>query len=255
MLKIYSLLFLIIAALSLNGCTSTSGIDSGADIASVITKVNANNSRIQFMKSEGNISFDTPDLSNSGSFTLNLAKPDSIYTKLEGPFGISIAAILLTKKDFVYYNIQENAVITGPSTELNLGAILRIKLKFDDVINGFTDSFILPEPDTKTSMKATDDGYLITYKGDTETRKMLIDPSNYTIKKYSVYEADGKVKMEAEYSLFTQENNFYFPNKISIAKPLTKEYLQLTYTKKDFDTAGLNYKIKIPKSAKVVKWN
>ena len=255
MLKVYSLIFLIGMGVLMNGCASTSGVSSDVDIATVINRVNAHNSKIQFMKSEGNISFDTPDMSNSGSFSLNLAKPDSLYTKLEGPFGISIAAILLTKKDFVYYNIQENTVIMGPSSELNLGAILRIRLKFEDVLNGFTDSFILESPDKGTTLKATDDGYLLTYVGVTQTRKILVDPQNYTIKKYSVYEPDGKIKMEAEYSMFTEEKNFSFPNKINISKPLTKEYVQLTYTKKDFDVNSLNYKLKIPKSAKVKNWD
>ena len=252
--RISSIVFLLAALITINGCSSTA-VNSNADIGTIISRVNSNNSRIQYLKSEGNISFDTPDMSNSGSFTLNIAKPDSVYTKLEGPFGISIASILMTRKDFIYYNIQDNSAIVGPSSELNLGAILRIRLKFDDILNGFTDSFILPEADKNTTFKADDNGYLITYKDETGSRKIIIDPENYTIKKYSVYEPDGKVKMEAEYSLFKENNGFYFPDKINISKPLTKEYLQLSYTKKDFSQGSINYRIKIPKSAKVSNWN
>ncbi|CAN5484054.1 hypothetical protein BH10BAC5_BH10BAC5_24770 [soil metagenome] len=254
-ISIYFLAISLFTASIFNGCASTGSGNPETDAAKIVSRVNENNSKIKNLKSEGNISFDTPDLSNSGSFTLNIVKPDSIYTKLEGPFGISIAAILMTRKDFIYYNIQDNSAIMGPSSDLNLGAILRIRLKFDDILNGFTDSFILPEPDDKTILKAVDDGYLLIFTDDSGIKKVIVDPQNFTIKKYSVYEPDGKIKMEAEYSLFSEENNYFFPNKINISKPLTKEYLQLTYTKKDFNSGSLNYRIKIPKSAKITHWN
>src|SRR5438132_12735433 len=89
--------------------------------------VNKNSDRIQTIEASGSISIDSPELSSSGSIEIRIKKPDSVFFKIEGPFGIHILSSLITRDDFIYYNAQENKVIYGKTNETNIGAILKLR--------------------------------------------------------------------------------------------------------------------------------
>jgi outer membrane lipoprotein-sorting protein len=223
-------------------------------------KVNDQFKKIESIEAEGTIAFDSPDMSNSGYIELSLKKPDSIYFKIEGPFGIDVASALITRKDFVYYNVQENKVIMGPTTAINIGAILRIKVSFDELINSFSGSFYFPDEDSDSIDAASENNsYVLQIKKDFGKKKYLIEPQTYTVNNYSVYNNKGKIILEVDYSKFetesTPDGTFYFPDQITIHRPDVKQTVWLSYESKEINKKDLSFKIKYPKSAKIVLWN
>jgi len=79
-------------------------------------KVNEHFNKIESLEAYGTIAFDSPEMSNSGYIEIRVKKPDSVLVKIEGPFGIDIANALITRTDFIYYNVQDNKVIMGPTS-------------------------------------------------------------------------------------------------------------------------------------------
>ncbi len=224
-------------------------------VSEIISSINKNSEKMKSMRGEGVISIDSPDMSTSGSFSLSIVKPDSLYIKLEGPFGVSIAAILLERKSFTYYNIQENKVIIAPTNTANIRAVMRLKLEFDDFINGFSGSYNFPDTNSENFSLGKSEGYImLLQKSGDETKKYFIHPEKKYIKQYNVYEKDGTEKMVVEYENFTEVDGFYFPSKIKISRNLSKEYVFLDYSSKELNKGYLNAKIKYPKSAKVIQW-
>ena len=142
-MKRYLLYLSILVLLLIYACSGAGGDDNlqKIPIKAIKERVNTNSNLIESLEAYGVISFDSPENSGTGNIEIKIKKPDTVYVKIEGPFGISIATALFTRKDFTYYNVQENKVITGPSSELNIGAVLRIKVSFDELINSFTGSF------------------------------------------------------------------------------------------------------------------
>jgi len=258
--KNFNKILLLIAAaplLALYSCTASSSInENDYTIGGVKEAINRNSEMLKSLKGEGVISIDSPEMSNSGSFSLSIVKPDSLFIKLEGPFGISIAAVLLTRNDFLYYNIQENRVIKGPSTPINLKAIMRVKLDFEDYIDGFSGSYSFPDTLSQNFSLSKDDNSLILIEnGVTETKKYYLHPVKKYIQKYKVDDKTGKELMLVEYQNFTEEDNgFFFPNKIKISRTSNNEFVFIDYSSKELNKGHLNPKIKYPKSAKVIEW-
>jgi outer membrane biogenesis lipoprotein LolB len=250
------------AAMILYSCTgSKSPVDlDPVSVKEIKTRVNQNSKVIESLEASGNISFDSPENSGSGWLELRIKKPDTVLVKIEGPFGISIANALITRSEFIYYNVQENKVITGPSTDINIGAILRIKVSFDELINGFTGSFSFNDSDNDSLYADVEnDNYLIQNIKLEGTEKFYIEPSAYRIHRYNLISKENKSLIEVDYSNYQEESlatsKVYFPNNIKIKNPEKSQTVYVEYVNKEINKKDLSFKMKIPKSAKIIKWN
>lgn len=253
------ILLLIFCSLYLYSCTSseTATTTTAADISfeELKIKVNNNSQKLTSLDADGEISIESPNLSNTGSITASIKKPDSIFIKLEGPFGIDIANLLITRNDFVYYNVQENRVIRGPSTQKNLGIIMRIKLDFDDILNSFSGKFTFNDDKYKeVKINADGNNYIIILTFDNETRKYWVDKDNFYVTRLKTMDTKGDTKVEIVYDNFYEANDIFFPKKITINRPRENQNIWLSYSKEEFNREKLSYKLKIPKSAKLITW-
>jgi hypothetical protein len=262
--ELKKVLFVIISAASLIffSCTGSNGTNNlvPVSVRELKTRLNKNSGVIETLEASGNIAFDSPDNSGQGWLELRIKKPDTVYVKIEGPFGISIANALITRNDFTYYNVQENKVITGPSSDINIGAVLRIKVSFDELINGFTASFSFNDSDNDSNIaECENDNYLIRNKRNESTEKYYIEPASYRISKYKLVNSSDKALVEVDYSAYQEESvsasKINFPYNIKIKNPDKSQTVFVEYTNKEINKQGLTFKMKIPKSAKVVKWN
>jgi hypothetical protein len=229
------------------------------DVRSLKERINQNSSIIETLEASGNISFDSPEQTGSGWIELKIKKPDTVFVKIGGPFGISIANALITRSGFIYYNAQENKAITGPSSDINIGAILRIKLSFDELINGFTAGFKFDErPDDTLNADSENSLYVLNVSSPAGKQKYLIEPLKYTIKKYDYTNNDNATLVEVYYTEYGEEESggkyVNFPTAIKIKNPARKQTVYVDYMKMEINKQGLTFKVKIPKSAKVIKW-
>ena len=261
-IKIYFIPVLIFTAVFLYGCTASSGNDimlSDIPVKELKQKLNQNSDIIQTLEASGNISFDSPEQSGSGWLELKIKKPDTVFVKIEGPFGISIANALITRGNFTYYNVQENKAITGPSSDINIGAILKIKVSFDDLISGFTGGFIFDESDEDTSLvQSRNSLYLIQNVQPGGKQLFFIDPELYTITKYKFTDNSNIPQVEVDYSNYGEETasgiSVNLPATIKIKNPVKKQSVYVDYVTKEVNKKNITFKMKIPKSAKLIVW-
>ena len=223
-------------------------------------KINENSKLIETLEASGNISFDSPENSGTGWMVVRIKKPDSVYVIIEGPFGISIANALITRKNFIYYNAQENKAITGPTNAINIGAILKIKVSFDDLINSFTGGFHFnDESADSTDADSENSCYVLQVSGTADKGKYYVEPEKFTIQKYNLIDVNNTTKMEVNYSDYIIEtasgSNVMFPNKIVIKNPEKKQTVYIDYSSRDINKTDLKFTIKIPKSAKIITWD
>ncbi len=228
-------------------------------IREIKNKLNKNSSLIETLEASGTISIDSPELSNSASFDIKLKKPDTIFVKIEGPFGINVASALITRKDFIYYNAQENKAIIGPTNDLNIGAILRIKISFDELLNSFSGSFTMDDDlNDSSNAPVEDNAYVIIEHNQFFKHKYYIEPTTFTLSRYYLLDNSDKSILEVNYSKYNKEvsNNvtINFPTKIKIFKAEKDQTVWLEYGDKEINKHSMTFKIKIPKSAKVIKW-
>jgi len=246
----------LLACTGLISCTaSNTTTESSVTFEYLKKKVNENSLKLTALDAYGEISIDSPELNNTGSITVSIKKPDSVFTKLEGPFGIDIANLLITRNDFIYYNVMDNRVIKGSSTENNLSIIMRIRIEFDDLINSFSGKYYFHEDDyLSAEILETQRDYLAILTYDKEIKKFWIDKNNYFVRKLGKYDDKGKTKIEITYDNFYESDGIYFPKNISVIRPEEKQSIWLTYNNEEFNNSNLNFRIKIPKSAKHISW-
>lgn len=246
----------------LTGCTGSRN-DAELEkipIKELKQKVNEQSEKIESMEASGTIAFDSPDMSNSGYVEIRLRKPDSIFVKIEGPFGIDIANALITRSEFIYYNVQDNKVIMGPTSEINIGAILKMKISFDELINSLSGSFHF-ENEEQDSIDASSENnlYVLRIDKDYARKKFLVEPNSFVVNNYTVFDSKNKRMLEVNYSKFESETiasgAIYFPNQIIIYRPETKQTVWLIYESKELNKKNLNFKIKYPRTAKIIRWD
>jgi hypothetical protein len=244
----YILPLALILLTACSGSQNTAELDK-IPVKEIKQKVNDRFKLIESIEAEGTVAFDSPDMSNSGYIEIRLKKPDSIFVKIEGPFGIDVATALITRNDFVYYNVHENKVIMGPTSDINIGAILRIKVSFDELINSFSGSFYFENEDRDSVDAASEDNsYVLQVKKKFQRKKYLIEPLTYNVNSYSVYDNSNRKILEVSYSKFETETadtgEINFPNQIVINRPDTIQTVWLYYQNMEINKKSLNFKIK-----------
>lgn len=248
---------MICVSFFLYSCTSSSGIPepSSMKFSDLANRVNSSSGRLVSLEAEGEISIDSPTLSNTGSLTVSISRPDSLYTKIEGPFGIDIADALVTRSEFTYYNATENKVIRGPSTKRNLGIILKMKVEFDDLISALSGSFIITNKDsTDFKISEIDNEYLLEQQSGSEKNMYWINAEDFYVTRVQNIDKNGKLNLEIHYQEFYETDGIFFPKKITLTRPKEKQYIWVTYKVEEFNPGRLNNKMKIPGSAKQVRW-
>lgn len=241
-------------------CSGSGGNDADKiPVKEIKEKVNSNSVVIETMEASGNIAFDSPEQSGQGWIEVRIKKPDSVFVKIDGPFGISIAQALITRTDFIYYNVQENKAITGPTTDINIGAVLRIKVTFDELLSGFSGGFLLNNDPNDSNYAESENGfYTISTPEGSGSMKYFIDPVLYTVYRYNKLDKNKKTIVEVNYNNYFEElasgKRFYFPANIRINNPEKKQSIWVDYQNKNFNKTDLKFKVKIPKSAKIINW-
>ena len=222
--------------------------------------VNSNSDMIESLEASGTISIDSPELSNSASIDIKLKKPDSIYVKIEGPFGISVANALITRDNFIYYNAQENVVITGPTNENNIVAILKIKVTFYDLMNSLSVSYTFADRDADSiNALIENQNYIILENNDASRIKYFIEPETYYLNGYNIIDTKNKSLLEVSFNKYNPEKTVKgtvnFPDNIKVYNPDKEQRVYLDYDSKVINKSDIKFKMNVPKSAKVVKWN
>ena len=82
----------------------------------LLDRVRAQEEKLQSIVGKGSVSFESNELAGSASFELSLRKPDSLLVLLEGPFGVDLGTIFLSREKYVMFNSMETRVITGTPT-------------------------------------------------------------------------------------------------------------------------------------------
>jgi outer membrane lipoprotein-sorting protein len=261
--KIYIILLSAICLFVFNSCTSSGGSETEEKQLNAVLltpgelkqKINEQSNKLTSIDCEGDITIDSPELNSSGSLTLSAFKPDSIYCRLDGPFGISVARFLITRNNFIYHNVRENVVIKGSSNSLNLGAILRLKVNFDDLLSGYTNSYFFKDTSSSNSEVTKEkDFYILKITDSVQTIKYWVNSKYYYIEKHEIYDNTGRAKLQILYSDFEFDKNIYFPANVYITNPVEKQNLWISYGKRAFNNNRLKFKMTIPKSAKIIEW-
>ncbi|MBI3005835.1 MAG: DUF4292 domain-containing protein [Ignavibacteriales bacterium] len=252
-----SILRLTGAAFLLAGCASHSTIrltDRNVTPAEIREAVRTNLDRIRSMTGEGRLSVETPEIAQSASFYLNLQKPDSVMLKIEGPFGIEVGAAIVTREEFLFYNILQNRVISGKTNSSNLSKILRVNITFEDMLTLFCGgSFFTDDTDDADDVSHEENFLVMAYHQGGGKRSYWVDPQTLLIQKVQLLDADGKLLLEQRFFNHRIVEGASVPFNVQVTQPKERRRVSIAYSDLQVNAPAAQFTITIPANAERVR--
>ncbi|MBI4428086.1 MAG: DUF4292 domain-containing protein [Ignavibacteriales bacterium] len=256
-LKYTPLLYLAGVGFLLAGCAapSTVGLANRSITSAEIHKaVRTNQARIRSVTAEGKLTVETPEIAQSASFYLNLQKPDSVMLRIEGPFGIEVGAAILTREEFLFYNILQNRVISGSTNSSNLSRILRVNLTFEDVLTLFCGgSFFADDAEDADDMKLDDDFLVLDYRQGGARRTYWVNAQTLLIQKVQLVDAEGKLLLEQRFSNHKPVEGTTIPFNVQVTQPKERRRVSIAYSDLQVNVPAAQFTINIPANAERVR--
>ncbi len=218
--------------------------------STLIGMVDDANAKLVTMTGRGTISFESPEQAGTASFDLSLRKPDSLLVALEGPFGIDVGTLFLSRQLFVMYNSMENHVTTGVPTARAIRSVVPFDLTYDQILDAFTGAFPIEEKgDTPISYTVDEDQLRLVYACGSDSCSYWIDPTDLLVRRYLRANRQGEVLMEATTSGTIEDAGARIPRRVVVTFPGEKRRVSIHFSKADLNTSSVSFDFTIPPNA------
>ena len=173
----------------------------------ILNLVRANEQSIRSVVGKGIVSFESAQLAGSASFELSMKKPDSLLVIFEGPFGIDLGTLFLSRQKYVMYNSMENRVITGVPTTRAIRSVIPFDLTYEEILSVFSGDFPIPSDSVGLiSYKVNDDHFLLSFSCGKSKCTYWVDPAYLRVSRYEMRDSLQHVVVEAEVSGFIEQD-------------------------------------------------
>ena len=244
----------VLAAAVLAGCSASrkAAIDTNLTLQQIIGKVNERNGKIRTMSAGGSVTVESPSFSASGSFVLNLKKPDSMKIEVRGPLGIKFVTIAISKDNFIFYSWMENRAVTAkPDSGAEL-SLLGIRLGVDEIFNTFTGNFeVDPGQSGRSHFTAGDGFYLLHICTDDGVREYRVTGEIFTVSDYRFINRDGEVAVKAELSRYEETDGCIVPRFLRVIFPKEQKSISVAYDEIEINKDA-DCRFSLPKNAGVM---
>ena len=221
--------FLIV---SMFGCAPTRKITTERSLSldKVLRRVKERNEKIKMLSGEGSITVESSETSNSGSFSVDVKKPDSLRMEFRGPFGIHAATLMLSREKFLFYNWMENTAIVGKPDGKTLNAILRFKMELDQIINTFTGEIAsVGDEDSIMRFSVENNLYVLRYRSADGKKEYWIDGDSFIVTDYRVMNPQGETILITHTSDPEEIENIQTPMFLRVVFPKEHQSITIAY--------------------------
>lgn len=243
-----------VLVVGLIGCAPTRKVvkERTLSLGEVVRLVQERNQQIRTMRGEGTITVESPEASGSGSFDVEVKKPDSLCMDLSGPFGIHVGTLVLSREQYLYYNWMDNAAVVGKPNGKTLNDLFRLRLEFDKILNAFTGEFPFPtNQDSVEQFTVENDLYFIRYHTGDEVREYRIDGDAFVVRGYRIVDRAGKPVLTAMASDIDEDAEIVMPKLLRIVFPTERRSVTVAYDEVEFNEPVV-CSFTLPKHAEII---
>ena len=226
---------------------------TAVDAPRLISLVREHANRLTTLEGSGMVTFDSPSFGGSATFELSLRKPDSLLVLFEGPFGIDVGTLFLSRDKYLIYNSLQNLVVTGVPRSTTLRTVIPFDLTVDEILNAFSGEFEIP--DGKAHIKAyriADDRFLISLDCGDRICSYWIDNRYLQVVKYEVHDRDDELLMQATSSSFTEEGEVSAPRRIEVWFPQGNRQVSVFYSSITLNPPNPSFTYTLPGDARTI---
>lgn len=199
------------------GTTPTGYPDHSAD--QIVTAVAASVAPVLSVAADGDLSFASPEESQSASFSLRARLADSVVVTVRGPLGIEAGRALVTPDSVFLANKLARQLLIGP---LSAADALVPGASVDGRAARAALGLLVPEADVAWSVVPTDGLYQLTGRltGGT-SRSYVIDPALWRVVRVTEFDADGRQAGRQLAEAFDTVDGIVMPRRIRLEQGQT----------------------------------
>ncbi len=259
--RIFWILFVVLTINIFYGCASTSIQENDEQVLPadrLVKKLEANRRKIKTFEGTGIINVESSKLTAKGNFEITIKKPDTIKVSIYGPWGIDLAHILVTKQDFIFYDVMNNTAHKGAVSNDVIKNIFKVDLSFDNLIDAFAGSVNLTEKLrlAPSYYEIKENGYLMTYADSIKKVKSVYDINSKTlaINQYSYYKFPSNMILQSVFSDFRNFEDVSLPYKIAIENKQMGQKISIEYRNITVNSVIDEINISIPSDVEIIEW-
>jgi hypothetical protein len=225
-------------------------LDAGATPSVVVRRlVAAKGEKLHTLQGSGAVSFDAPEMSGDASFTSHIRRPDSLLVTLEGPFGIDLGMLFLSRDRYLVYSSLENRVVTGNPATGSFRSVIPFELTVEQLLNAFAGVFLLPDQEPVV-YEVRDGQFFLSFICGNDSCEYWVDPELMMVVRYRRVMPDGEVAMEARCTSPAEEEDAAAPRKIIVTFPGEQRRLSIAYSRVTLNAPDVSFEYSIPPNAR-----
>ncbi len=214
--------------------------------------VNGHAGALRSMTGRGSLAFEGPELAGSAYFTMAMKKPDSLIVRLQGPFGIDVGFLFLSRNRFVVYNSMENRVVAGVPSAAAMRSVIPIDMTYDQIVNAFSGTFQVRHDPAGLVRYGTEDGeFVLTYACGTDTCTYWVDPQTEVVTRYVVRGESGETILEATASRIEEQDGLVAPRRIQVR--LSDRQISIYYSSLELNAPNPSFAYSVPENARATE--
>ena len=242
------------------GCVPSKPTEEAEILSSerLINKLEANRRKIKNFEGVGTFDIQSEQFNDGATFQVIMQKPDSIYFSVLGPFGIELAQALVTKDNYIFYDVLHNTAYRGNVNDDILQNIFKIDLSFSDLLDAFVGSVNLTSNLYKEPSNYSIEGenYVLTYldKERQLTWVYRVDIRELGITNFTLKSQNNQINIEGDYSNFELIDNVAFPFKIEVMNKVKNQKITINYKNISINDKRLRVNFELPDDANIIEW-
>ena len=244
----------------LEGCVPSKPTEEAEILSSerLINKLEVNRRKIKNFEGVGTFDIQSEQFNDGATFQVIMQKPDSIYFSVLGPFGIELAQALVTKDNYIFYDVLHNTAYRGNVNDDILQNIFKIDLSFSDLLDAFVGSVNLTSNLYKEPSNYSIEGenYVLTYldKERQLTWVYRVDIRELGITNFTLKSQNNQINIEGDYSNFELIDNVAFPFKIEVMNKVKNQKITINYKNISINDKRLRVNFELPDDANIIEW-
>lgn len=252
-----SLLLCILLALVLASCAPRRpGVTLDADAMSpvaLIALVERQSAKLSTLTGHGTLSFESPQVAGTASFASSMRRPDSLLVTLEGPFGIDVGTLFLSRGRYVVYNNLENRVITGVPTTGAIRAVIPFDMTYEQIVNAFAGVFAFPDLARQGILAVDEEQFRLSFTDGSSRFDYWIDPAFLLVTRFQQRNLDDDILIDASCSSLMEEDDATAPKRIVMRFPRENRRLSISYSSLSLNAEDPTFVFFIPQSAVTIE--
>jgi hypothetical protein len=221
------------------------------EVGHLLELVRARSEKLRSLVGSGSVAFETPQGGGDAFFSLSLRKPDSLLVRLEGPFGIDVGFLFLTRERYVLYNSLENRVFEGTPKAEALRRLIPVELTPEQIVEAFSGIIPLPtRAEEVISYCVEDDRFKLVSACGLDTCTYWVDPASLLIRHYVRHDGGGRVVMEVETGKVTEEEGVFLPKRIRVTFPDSGRQIAVLYSSLSLNDPSPSFAFTVPVDAR-----